>query len=251
MAKINYLNNKDLLREIHKSKNSFCSFIDKSHSEYDFIVQNKTEIDQLLITQIIKEKTTKMKIPEDSLQSDLIVVRVMTNEHIPDDTINGKRNKGKAKTNFPPFKHFCLKGNELVEVGRSHWKGDIETGHFSTAHGKIGAELAKMYIKLVERYGSKSNWRGYTYLDEMKGQALMHLSQVGLKFDESRSSVPNPFAYYSTLLENSFRRIVNLEKRNQNMRDDLLTMAGMTPSYNRQIDSEIAQKIENLTDKTP
>ena len=147
-----------------------------------------------------------------------------------------------AKTNFPPFKHFCLKGNELVEVGRSHWKGDIETGHFSTAHGKIGAELAKMYIKLVERYGSKSNWRGYTYLDEMRSNALLQLSMVGLQFNESRSE--NPFAYYTMAVKNSFRRVLNDEKKNQKIRDDMLIMSGSAPSMTRQLENEIEQRTE-------
>ena len=52
-----------------------------------------------------------------------------------------------------------------------------------------------MYIKLVERYSQRSNWRGYTYIDEMRGQALLQLTQIGLQFNEAKSD--NPFAYYN------------------------------------------------------
>ena len=37
-VKKNYLANKDILKEIHSSKNSYCSFIDKEVHQYDFIV---------------------------------------------------------------------------------------------------------------------------------------------------------------------------------------------------------------------
>jgi hypothetical protein len=36
--KINYLNNKDILKEIHTSKNSYCSFVDPEYHRYDIII---------------------------------------------------------------------------------------------------------------------------------------------------------------------------------------------------------------------
>ena len=272
-VKVKYLTNKDLLDGIHNSKKTYSSYADKKYSDYDIIVTDLEIVtDEVLeatrlkkINAIIStmkkeliqqgQKNPTVELDVNTIPLDTIVVRVMTWSHIPPDLIknvSGKtENEKHSKVNFPPFQHWIKTNGIWICVGKSHWKGELDTGHFSIDHGKMTNLLAIMLMKLVDRYSRRGNWRSYTYLDEMKGQALMHLSQVGLKFDESRSSVPNPFAYYSTLLENSFRRIVNLEKRNQNMRDDLLTMAGMTPSYNRQIDSEIAQKIENLTDKTP
>ena len=71
-------------------------------------------------------------------------------------------------------------------------------GSFSCEHGKITNSLAMMFMKLCERYGTRANWRGYTYNDEMQSQALMQLSQIGLQFDESKSE--NPFAYYLSLI---------------------------------------------------
>ena len=74
--------------------------------------------------------------------------------------------------------------------------------------------------------------RGYTYNDEMQGQAILQLAQIGLQFDESKSN--NPFAYYTAAVTNSFVRIINIEKRNQNIRDDILEMNNMMPSMTRQ-----------------
>ena len=108
-----------------------------------------------------------------------------------------------------------------------------------------------MFLKLVERYSHRSNWRGYTYVDEMRGQALLQLSEVGLKFNEAKSD--NPFAYYTAAITNSFTRVLNLEKRNQTIRDDILIDTGHLPSFSRQIQHEeelraLREAVETDTD---
>ena len=55
-------------------------------------------------------------------------------------------------------------------------------------------------------------FEGYTYNDEMQGQAILQLAQIGLQFDESKSN--NPFAYYTAAVTNSFVRITPLSKKN-------------------------------------
>ena len=112
----------------------------------------------------------------------------------------------------------------------------MQNGNFSVDHGKMTNQLAMMYMKLCERYGTRANWRGYTYNDEMQSQALMQLSQIGLQFDESKSD--NPFAYYTAAITNSFTRILNIEKKNQSIRDDLLEFNGMMPSFTRQNEND-------------
>ena len=66
----------------------------------------------------------------------------------------------------------------------------------------------------------------------MRSQALLQLAQIGLQFDESKGQ--NPFAYYTTTINNSFTRVLQIEKRNQHIRDDILEMNDLTPSYSRQ-----------------
>ena len=92
------------------------------------------------------------------------------------------------------------------------------------------------------------NWRGYTYVDEMRSQALLQLSQIGLQFDESKSE--NPFAYYTAAVTNSFVRVINIEKRNQNIRDDILEQNGMDPSYTRQHSGEWEAQQKREMEKT-
>ena len=82
-----------------------------------------------------------------------------------------------------------------------------------------------------------------THNEEMRGQALLQLSQIGLQFDEAKSQ--NPFAYYTAAITNSFTRILNIEKKNQSIRDDILEMNGLNPSWTRQnseVDAKLAEK---------
>ena len=275
--KFNYLNNRDLLKEIHKSKNTYCTYLDVSDGDYDIIINSLSEITDDKITEAIElrserlcraaydaamlESTEKRKLEEFAVDISTIsktdlVFRVMTWEHIPEEVKKPAKGKEKiiddeivakteydteeevqptkyTKCNFPPFQHFKLNvNNEPYCVGKSHWKGDLITGEFCKDHGAMSKKLAHMFIKLCERYATRSNWRGYTYNDEMRSQALLQLSQIGLKFDESKSS--NPFSYFTAVITNSFTRVLNIEKQNQNLRDDILEINGMMPSYTRQ-----------------
>lgn len=242
MQKVKYVTNKELLKEIHNSKKTFCYYKDASFSDYHVIIQNKDQITPELVETLIaaKAKPRGKALPVILGREDL-VFRVMTHEHIPLDPDRKRKarntDQSYARTNFPPFKHYVLRGEEIVEVARSHWKGDIETGEFFLEKGRINNNLALMFMLLVDRISRRGNWRSYSYVDEMRCHALAQLSQMGLLFDESKSD--NPFAFYTTAVNNSFTRILNLERRSQNIRDDMLIMAGSAPSYTRQIDHEL------------
>lgn len=273
MRKRNYLNNKDILAQIHKSKNTFCSFTQPEYHRYDIIVDSIEDI-HIPTTEEIdskgepytkygtidaakrnkakrlssqeyerrkmageKVKQAECEVFASSITKEDLIFRVMTFDHIPDAPGRKRTPKTiadtKVKLNFPPFEHYKFDDEgELHLVGKSHWNGDLDTGHFDREHGQATNELAKMWMKLCDRYATRGNVRGYTYNDEMRGQAILQLSQIGLQFDESKSD--NPFAYYTAAVTNSFVRVINIEKRNQNIRDDILEMNDLTPSYTRQ-----------------
>ena len=262
MAKVNYLNNKDLLDEIHKSKSSYSSYVDPLYGEYDLILPTIDKINVRTVAEakrIRAKKLTSREFERRKLAGDKksklsdceidyrkidksdIVFRIMTFDHIP--LAPGRKKKARTvadshdKVNFPPFQHWKFDENgNLLCVGKSHWIGGMENGHFSKDHGQFTNKLARMFMKLCERYGTRSNVRGYTYNDEMRGQAILQLTQIGLQFDESKSQ--NPFAYYTAAVTNSFTRVINIEKRNQNIRDDILEMNNFNPSYTRQSNHE-------------
>jgi hypothetical protein len=279
---VNYLNNKDILKEIHSSKNTYCKFLDPDNDHrYDFIVDLPAEPLEKSFEYIFKPETlqtaketraarlsaeTGEKVSPESIENTDLVFRVMTWDHIPVAPKQARKTDKKktakdifefdeedeifadledpttkqeiddmvhVKVNFPPFQHFKInKNSSLVCVGKSHWIGELNDGEFSKDHGQITNKLAKMYIMMCEKYAMKYNWRGYTYNDEMRNSAILQLTYVGLRFNEAKSQ--NPFAYYTAAITNSFCRVLNTEKRNQNIRDDILEINGLNPSWSRQ-----------------
>tara|TARA_B100000900_G_scaffold118539_1_gene99932 strand:+ start:8602 stop:9354 length:753 start_codon:yes stop_codon:yes gene_type:complete len=188
-----------------------------------------------------KIKQAECEVDYRKITKEELIFRIMTFDHIPEEPGRKKNPKTvadtKTKLNFPPFQHYKFNdAGELICVGKSHWEGGMENGGFSKSHGKATNKLAMMWMKLCDRYATRGNVRGYTYNDEMRGQAILQLAQIGLQFDESKSQ--NPFAYYTAAVTNSFVRVINLEKRNQNIRDDILEMNNMNPSYTRQHQGE-------------
>ena len=270
--RVNYLNNRDILKEIHHSKNTYCWYRDRVNDhQYDLILPSVDKINQRTVVEARKNRADRIKretgevVDQKKIPNTDLVFRITCWEHIPrapkkiTKAEAEKRQKlegifeledvqedpladlieepvldlNYVRLNFPPFEHFRIdEDKNPYIVGRSHWKGDLETGEFSRDHGNMTKKLAMMFMKLCERYATRSNWRGYTYNEEMRGQALLQLSQIGLQFDESKSQ--NPFAYYTAAITNSFTRILNIEKKNQNIRDDILEMNGLNPSWTRQ-----------------
>lgn len=402
-----YITNRDLLAEIQNSKASYCYFTTPDYAHYDAVVTNTETLTPAFLSTTLNTKLTRLAkaqiVTTQPITTHDVVFRVMSDTHLPEETDEKRRKRSSSggwvpKTNFPPFQHYVLHGDSLIEVGRSHWRDDLDTGEFCTSHGKMTNRLANMFLLLVDQYSRRGNWRGYcvdqktealtqrgwlgideinetdivlsydagkltwskiksiyrgdydgkmfhltgvgidalvtpghkfvtdtglksvehlderdtlilsgdpadvniahmiagifsksikmanidfhggkahpnvptidykgrvwcpeteygsfmarrngkvflsgnSYVADMRGQALVQLTQVGLQFDESRSD--NPFAWYTQIIKNVFRRILLLEKRNQDIRDDLLTMAGAMPSYTRQVEDEIEQR---------
>ena len=278
-----YLKNKDILAEIHNSKMKYCWFESPEFQQYDYIMTDlksfhnrktkacpegainlaKTARANRLSSEAhkaavaaweeakgkasTKPKGDEFEIPIKKIPTTDLVVRVMTWDHIP--LAPGRKNNPKSladhrsKVNFPPFKHFVVnEDGSWREVLRSHWLGDLATGEFSVDHGQITNRLGAMFLKLCERYSLRSNWRGYSYVDEMRGQALIQLTQIALQFDEGKSQ--NPFAYYTAAVTNSFTRVLNVEKRQRDIRDDMLQETGQMPSWTRQMESSAAHHAE-------
>jgi hypothetical protein len=280
----NYLNNKDILKEIHTSKNTYCYYVEQEYNQYDLIIDvPESPLDVSLghalkdehIRQAKENRANRLSnesnttIDPESIPNTDLIFRVMTWDHIPVSqkqprkTVKKKTAKDifnfaededndifveledkstikeiddmvHVKVNFPPFQHFKMDDtNTWICVGKSHWEGGIKNGNFNKDHGNITNKLAKMYMMLCEKYAMKFNWRGYTYNDEMKASAVLQLTYVGLRFNEAKSA--NPFAYYTAAITNSFCRVLNTEKRNQNIRDDILEMNGLNPSFSRQM----------------
>jgi DNA-directed RNA polymerase specialized sigma subunit len=107
--------------------------------------------------------------------------------------------------------------NLLAEIALSH------------AAGAPTDNLVKAFMLLVNRYANRANFRSYSYIDEMKSEALLHLVRGWDKFNPARSQ--NPFAYLTSCVNNAFLRVLRIEKKSRDVRDELIIMHGARPSF--------------------
>ena len=117
----------------------------------------------------------------------------------------------------PPPKHYVRNKDLLPEIIDCREKGVVSD------------KLGRMLLLIVDNYARKWNWVNYTFRDDMKGHALVHLSNAALKFDPARSN--NPFAYYTQVTKNAFIQIIKQERKHRNIRDAKLLEQGLDPSY--------------------
>lgn len=100
-------------------------------------------------------------------------------------------------------------------------------------------KLVGMLQMLVNRYSQKGNWRGYTYIDDMRSEAIVSLMQNALKFNPEKSQ--NPFGYYTQIVTHSFLTFLDKEKKVRRIKDTLLEQQGYTPSHARQLENDQQQ----------
>ena len=134
--KINYLNNKDILEEIHRSKNSFSSYIQPEYHQYDIILSAVEKINIRTIAEAKRAKAKRLgqaeyerrktageKIKQADTEIDYkkitktdVVFRIMTYDHIPTNSTRKRNPKSEAdkrdRVNFPAFQHWKFDEND-------------------------------------------------------------------------------------------------------------------------------------------
>ncbi len=186
--RVNYLNNRDILKEIHLSKNNYCWYRDRVNDhQYDIILPSIDKINQRTIAEARRNRADRLKregtiVDPKKIPNTDIVFRITCWDHIPkapkkltkaeqkkrkledildlDDVVEDPLadlveepvlDMNHVRVNFPPFEHYRIdEGKNPYIVGRSHWKGDLQTGEFSKDHGQMTKKLALMFMKLCE-----------------------------------------------------------------------------------------------------
>jgi histone H3/H4 len=118
--KVNYLNNKDILKEIAKSKLTYCSFVSDEVKSYDMIVLGVDKITKKAVQEARKARAERLAkeaqeaelllgnkrkldeflTPTKDIPVTDVVFRVMTWEHIPIDDVKQKKADAKAQEEY-------------------------------------------------------------------------------------------------------------------------------------------------------
>ena len=88
-AKTNYLNNRDILKQIHLSKNTYCSYRDPVlDHQYDIILPTIEKINQRTIAEARRNRADRLKregiiVDPKKIPNTDLVFRITCWEHIP------------------------------------------------------------------------------------------------------------------------------------------------------------------------
>ena len=88
--KVIYLNNRDILKQIHLSKNTYCSYIDPINDhQYDIILPTIEKINQRTVAEARRNRSDRIKketgvvIDPKKIPNTDLVFRITCWEHIP------------------------------------------------------------------------------------------------------------------------------------------------------------------------
>lgn len=85
---------------------------------------------------------------------------------------------------------------------------------------KATERLGEIFIDLVDNYATKSNFSGYSYLEEMKSRAIFFLLMYSRSFNPEKSD--NAFAYCTQIVKNAFIQVIKKEKKHSETKKALV-----------------------------
>lgn len=77
--------------------------------------------------------------------------------------------------------------------------------------GTPSERLGEIFVNLVDNFATKSNFSGYTYLEEMKSRAIFFLLKYSKNFNPEKSK--NAFAYCTQFVYHAFLQVIKKEKK--------------------------------------
>jgi DNA-directed RNA polymerase specialized sigma24 family protein len=79
-------------------------------------------------------------------------------------------------------------------------------------------ELGRMLLLLAKRYSDRGSFSGYSYKDDMICEAILTCLRYMHNFD-TEIEKPNPFAYFSRIIHNSFLNYISKQKKHSKIKD--------------------------------
>jgi DNA-directed RNA polymerase specialized sigma24 family protein len=84
--------------------------------------------------------------------------------------------------------------------------------------GERTEELGRMFLLLAQRYSDRGSFAGYSWKDDMICEAVLTCIKYMHNFDVDIDN-PNPFAYFSRIIHNSFLNYIAKQKVHSKIKD--------------------------------
>lgn len=117
--------------------------------------------------------------------------------------------------------------NKQLTEAMAKWVATFEEGK---PRSPMPDYVGLCLMKMVEKYGRKYRFSGYTYLDEMQSEALLTAVKYAHNFKPEKSN--NAFAYFTQIIHNAFIQFINSEKKLANLKFEMVKE--LNPKIGRQ-----------------
>ena len=122
----------------------------------------------------------------------------------------------KKRTHYIKNKDLLLEIKKYIETCR--WD---ENGKYIEGSGIVHEELGRMIITIAKNFSTKPNFSGYTWKNDMVGEAVLTCVKYIHNFKVNTDRPPNPFAYITTICYNSFVNYIKKQKNHSIIKDTL------------------------------
>lgn len=143
-----------------------------------------------------------------------------------DEKTDMEQEKSNKNSHYVDNRKFTEAMTEWATVARSKPKNE---------RPPLPPFVGECLMKLVTGYARKVNFSGYTYVDEMRSEALLTCVKYAHNFDPEKSQ--NAFAYFTQIIHHAFTQVLNKEKNISTMKFNMMKDAN--PSLSKRDFNEI------------
>lgn len=118
--------------------------------------------------------------------------------------------------------NYYVKNSELLEEIKKYkttCKYDPVTGKYIKNSAVMHDKLGRMILKIATGLGSKANFAGYTWREDMVAEAILTVIKYLHNFNPEKSN--NPFAYITEVCARSFWMYIKTQKKHSHIKQEL------------------------------
>lgn len=159
------------------------------------------------IKEVEEERVTIDSVLEDEIEDDDSDIEIddIDEDEIEEAVIDPVK-KGKKKEDKPNF--YVTEDVLRREIGASQ-----------AQNKKATEDLGKIILLTVDRIATQYRYRGYTYLDDMKAEAIFQSVKGIMNFDLTKLGangyLASSFSYLTQIINNAFKQVLKKEKKSQ------------------------------------
>lgn len=123
---------------------------------------------------------------------------------------------------------------------------------YESGEEEIPHQIVEAITQICYRLGTKHNFRNYSYLDEMIGDAIAACIKALKEKKYDPENYNNPFAYFTQIAYNEFRKIIKSEHRETFIKHKSLQMHMIDMTLNGEtmtVDDDGSGRLDNLVKK--